>query len=1812
VVQYVKLSAEDGAAGDQYYLDTEYTTHEGKLLDSWHSIYALGDDWRRQREIRTGVNGAVIGGWWEPERIGGDNGQDGWVPEFEIYYGADGTAPFDALNPDLSLWHKNLVNEDIFKYERTVWWYSSTAYLAARNIDQGIDWLQAEAGTYTSTPWVGPTKIKPEVGVDYGYETALIFLYQRSASKVTAPAAPTGAIRYTFETLAVTEVTAGAFNGWSTQIPSGTDNLWVAAASTRSIAPTDDIATNEWVIELMAPNGADGATGVYTSYIYINSDTVPADAMFAAGSYDGTTEVFPQVTAGVYYTDDPQTPAAGETTYIRIGKYKHTPATELVAESWNIHTVTYASGWSTATKFSSDTIYEIYEYSPDGIVGTDDDDWSTDLRLTDFYRRTATVTNGSAGEWSSAVVIRNSIQYDIYEYSIDGSTLWHTDYLSGDLYRRTTVYTNGVAGEPSVAARVTGNTPIEGTDYYIREGAFKSYVYKSSATAAGTPPNDGTFIGGVETAPTAWSGNPTYTVDEETYVSTGIYEHDAVADTWALNEDGWSVSVIYSKAGYSPIKGTDYVDGIDGNNVRVEYSANGTTGWTVTLDSTTHRYIRTAVDVNGSGSYTAGNATKFVPEKGVEYDDGDDGTSSYLHIKYSDNGTTFTGNSGEDLGTYIGTRVDNTLSDSTTFNDYTWQKYIGDDGYSPVKGTDYDDGVAGNNVRVEYSVDGTGSWTTTLNPVTHKYIRTAVDTNGNGVYVGGNSSKFIPEKGVEYDDGDDGTSSYLHIKYSDNGTTFTGNGGEDLGTYIGTKVDTTLVDSTTFGDYTWKKIVGEVGATPVNGSDYYINEGKFKSYIFFTNATQPETPTTGATFDGTTEVAPTAPDVWTDNPYFTAGEVTWVSSAVWTNNKEADTWTHSAWSTPAEYSEKGDTGLDGDYTSYVYRNATAAPTDIDTDADVTDKGTYSGTLEVPPTLWSDDPSTPTAPDVTWVSKARYYQANDGTWLRANGWSTPTKFTGKDAWSTKTVVLYQVKATAPLVPDNNITYTFATGGLVGSLDGWFTTAPENTAEGGKVWTTFNTALSQGATDVLDVANWSTPEVMVQNGTNGINGISITGAAGLHGSGSYVITTAAATTKATVLAYTQAVKDGHFTTISGRAPQNKDILSYVNDTATDKTLRFRIDYLYNGTDWVDFIDVVNGNQIVHGTVAAEHIKASTITGNNIDAQTTIIAGSGSTTSGMNGYDLATLPDWLGGGTNDYANYRFWAGATDPSLANFSVSDTGILKASNAEISGTITIGNTALTESNTVNSNTVWADVAGTTNAPDNNATSNQSDTTTNNAIQVAAGTSSWSGISSRPSNSRLFTNLLDVESWEVGTSGTQGTFSQNGSTAENKVVMGFGPNGESQPIWESSSDGDNSANGGWNNTIYDIDHTKTYRSLVWMKQESGNGSKYFGCQGASINKLNGTANNNPYFWSGDLPTSNKWYLLVGVVHGSGYGTSYSGVGGLYDPDTGSKVISFTEYKHKVGATTNVHRAYLYYDVLVDDTLWFARPRYELVDGTEPSILSLMSSGALLNSNTTKTDVDLGNVDNTSDATVLGGNLTGSVGGTAVATIKSGAAAGSTANQSSNATIRAVGAATSGTTGGWTIDSNSIYSGTKDTGGFAPADSITLYSGGSIHTPWFYSQASGAGFKGDISLATGTLTAANINANNITGDVTDSLARNLNANGNPLLSFSVASMPFARTVVISGTTYEVSAPLFGSQTCYSKVELKRNGVVVDSADYRTATVSNDDVVHVCRPFTHALAANTSGSYTLHLSVTYGSATSTQEKVIISVFKDGSTIS
>ena len=161
-----QLNAVDGQHGDQYYLEYEYTTAESYPV-GWRSNYLSGDDWRRWRSVRVTPTGTELSAW-QDEPIKGEDGVEGWIPEWEMYYGPDATKVFDKEDPTntLSDWHSNFGNSDLYKYERLVWWFNSKDYIDARNSGGAIDWTKAPVPAQKGA-WNGPVKVKPEKGVDY-------------------------------------------------------------------------------------------------------------------------------------------------------------------------------------------------------------------------------------------------------------------------------------------------------------------------------------------------------------------------------------------------------------------------------------------------------------------------------------------------------------------------------------------------------------------------------------------------------------------------------------------------------------------------------------------------------------------------------------------------------------------------------------------------------------------------------------------------------------------------------------------------------------------------------------------------------------------------------------------------------------------------------------------------------------------------------------------------------------------------------------------------------------------------------------------------------------------------------------------------------------------------------------------------------------------------------------------------------------------------------------------------------------------------------------------------------------------------------------------------------------------------------------------------------------------------------------------------------------------------------------------------------------------------------------------------------------
>ena len=93
---------------------------------------------------------------------------------------------------------------------------------------------------------------------------------------------------------------------------------------------------------------------------------------------------------------------------------------------------------------------------------------------------------------------------------------------------------------------------------------------------------------------------------------------------------------------------------------------------------------------------------------------GKDGTSEYIHIKYSPVAEPTDSQMTETPDEYIGICVDNNAADPTTASSYTWSKFEGKDGANGMPGKDGTDGTSAY-VHFAYSTtsDGSGNFSTT-------------------------------------------------------------------------------------------------------------------------------------------------------------------------------------------------------------------------------------------------------------------------------------------------------------------------------------------------------------------------------------------------------------------------------------------------------------------------------------------------------------------------------------------------------------------------------------------------------------------------------------------------------------------------------------------------------------------------------------------------------------------------------------------------------------------------------------------------------------------------------------------------------------------------------------------------------------------------------------------------------------------------------------------------------------------------------------------------------------------------------------------
>ena len=330
-------------------------------------------------------------------------------------------------------------------------------------------------------------------------------------------------------------------------------------------------------------------------------------------------------------------------------------------------------------------------------------------------------------------------------------------------------------------------------------------------------------------------------------------------------------------------------------------------------------------------------------------------------------------------------------------------------------------------------------------------------------------------------------------------------------------------------------------------------------------------------------------------------------------------------------------------------------------------------------------------------------------------------------------------------------------------GWTTTQPALSADDDKVYMVSRTFTSDGASP--QDANWSSPVIVAQrtDGTGGENAKKSSAGQLFYQSESASAPSAPSNSGVTFTFATGAMSGGVIgtgstnwnvtpPTASGGATTSKIWYVYytaVETSAGGGTATPTFDStVKQGTGFTNLVTFSSGNFQQNGS------NITTIDGGNITTGTIaaarIGAGSFTTTGGsVGGWTINSTSIYTG--TEDHSGYTantgdvtLYSDGTDSSFHAYQFYiDTGgnayfkgDLTGSSGTFSGTLQVGGTSLTTSNTFNDQTNWSDVAGTPNAPANNATNTNAPESANHSSGSVGG---WT-----ISASKIYSTYVEID------------------------------------------------------------------------------------------------------------------------------------------------------------------------------------------------------------------------------------------------------------------------------------------------------------------------------------------------------------------------------------------------------------------------------------------------------------------------------------
>lgn len=779
----------------------------------------------------------------------------------------------------------------------------------------------------------------------------------------------------------------------------------------------------------------------------------------------------------------------------------------------------------------------------------------------------------------------------------EGETTW----VSVNLF----TFADGVWSVPawSTPSRYSGTNGIDGENL----GRYVTFIYQNAVGLPATP-TGGSFDGTTEVFPAGWTDASTSPgTGESTWVSSATY---------SLSAGVWDKTAWKIPSAFSGVAGSDGDAGLFTAFIFRNAATAPALPTGGTFDGST---TVPPADWTTNPSTPAEGEFTWVATTVYSYVDPD-----WVHSAWSAP-ARITGEKGESAGRFTSFVYRNSVAAPATPAGGSF------DGTTEVIPTDWTDASStppeGESVWVStsvYTLDGT-TWSNTSWSTPTQFTG-APGTDGDAgqftTFVFKNGVSVTPPTGGSFD----GTTQTPPSTWSLTPST------PASGEFTWGSLTTYSFDGTSWVNSGW-------GTPARHSGEKGEAVGRFVSFVYKNSSfSLISSPPVGGSFNGTSE---TLPSGWTDaSTTPEAGQSTWISSTVYTLS--GGIWANNGWKTPAAFS--GVPGSDGDsgaYTAFVFKNGSSVS--------APGGGSFNGVTLTAPASWTIYPTTPSAGQYTWVSTT-IFTFNGSSWI-STGWSTPSQHSGqpgnpgangKDAGRFTSYVY------------RNYTGVLTTPPSGGSFNGTTEIFPTNwggtsstPGAGAATWVSSTLYTYNDVTNSWSNNGWRTPTKF-----SGEPGVSGTNGAGWYFRNDISIGWFINTELFNWATYGDDLVP-LFEEVAGRTVQHGDVFIVSGGSGSRNDTG-----IYNsGTGKFEDVALqIGGNMVVDGTLAASKIVSGSITGTQISASTTIIAGSGSWTAGLNGNDSGSYNPW-----------RIWAGAALPASAPFRVARDGTTYCTNMNIYG-----------------------------------------------------------------------------------------------------------------------------------------------------------------------------------------------------------------------------------------------------------------------------------------------------------------------------------------------------------------------------------------------------------------------------------------------------------------------------------------------------------------------------------------------------------------